>query len=143
MVLEMGYPSKEEEVKILTRFSLSDPLDTLESVSGKEDLEEMRKEAGKVYVHPDILDYIASITARTREKDGMGISTRGTLALMRGAKAWAMLEGYDYVTVSHVKKVAPHILSHRLGIDIKRGRKEILSILSSLPAPTEEWGKRQ
>ena len=143
MVLEMGYPSKEEEVKILTRFSLSDPLDTLESVSGKEDLEEMRREAGKVYVHPDILDYMASITARTREKDGMGISPRGTLALMRGAKAWAMLEGYDYVTVSHVKKVAPHILSHRLGIDIKRGRKEILSILSSLPAPTEEWGKRQ
>ena len=91
----------------------------------------------------DVLEYIASISEATREKEGMGISPRGTIALMRGARAWAMLEGYDYVTPSHVKKVAPYILSHRMGKDIKRGRKEINSILSSLPVPTEEWGKRK
>ena len=97
----------------------------------------------KVYIHPDVLEYIASISEATREKEDMGISPRGTIALMRGARAWAMLEGYDYVTPSHVKKVAPYILSHRMGKDIKRGRKEINSILSSLPVPTEEWEKRQ
>ena len=96
-----------------------------------------------MYVHPDVLRYIASIAAATREKEGMGISPRGTIALMRGARSWAMVSGYDYVTPSHVKKVAPYILSHRMGKDIKRGRKEILSILSSLPVPTEEWGKKQ
>ena len=143
MVLEMGYPTKSEEIDILSRFSISDPLDTLESVCSKEDLDTMRKEAEEVYIHPDVLMYIASISEATREKEDMGISPRGTIALMRGARAWAMLEGYDYVTPSHVKKVAPYILSHRMGKDIKRGRKEINSILSSLPVPTEEWGKRQ
>ena len=143
MVLEMGYPTKSEEIDILSRFSISDPLNTLESVCSKEDLDTMRKEAEEVYIHPDVLMYIASISEATREKEVMGISPRGTIALMRGARAWAMLEGYDYVTPSHVKKVAPYILSHRMGKDIKRGRKEINSILSSLPVPTEEWGKRQ
>ena len=143
MVLEMGYPTKSEEIDILSRFSISDPLDTLGSVCSKEDLDTMKKESEEVYIHPDVLMYIASISEATREKEGMGISTRGTIALMRGARAWAMLEGYDYVTPSHVKKVAPYILSHRMGKDIKRGRKEINSILSSLPVPTEEWGKRQ
>ena len=143
MVLEMGYPTKSEEIDILSRFSISDPLDTLESVCSKEDLDTMRKEAEEVYIHPDVLMYIASISEATREKEDMGISPRGTIALMRGARAWAMLEGYDYVTPSHVKKVAPYILSHRMGKDIKRGRKEINSILSSLPVPTEEWGKRK
>lgn len=143
MVLEMGYPDKDEEINILSRFSVSDPLDSLESVCTKEDLEEMKKEADAVYVHPDVLRYIASIAAATREKEGMGISPRGTIALMRGSRSWAMVSGYDYVTPSHVKKVAPYILSHRIGKDIKRGRKEILSILSSLPVPTEEWGKKQ
>lgn len=143
MVLEMGYPDKDEEINILSRFSVSDPLDSLESVCTKEDLEEMKKEADAVYVHPDVLRYIASIAAATREKEGMGISPRGTIALMRGSRSWAMVSGYDYVTPSHVKKVAPYILSHRMGKDIKRGRKEILSILSSLPVPTEEWGKKQ
>ena len=143
MVLEMGYPTKSEEIDILSRFSISDPLDTLESVCSKEDLDTMKKEAEEVYIHPDVLMYIASISEATREKEGMGISPRGTIALMLGARAWAMLEGYDYVTPSHVKKVAPYILSHRMGKDIKRGRKEINSILSSLPVPTEEWGKRQ
>lgn len=143
MVLEMGYPTKSEEIDILSRFSISDPLDTLESVCSKEDLDTMKKEADEVYIHPDVLMYIASISEATREKEGTGISPRGTIALMRGARAWAMLEGYDYVTPSHVKKVAPYILSHRMGKDIKRGRKEINSILSSLPVPTEEWGKRK
>ena len=143
MVLEMGYPTKREEIDILSRFSISDPLDTLESVCSKEDLDTMKKEAEEVYIHPDVLMYIASISEATREKEDMGISPRGTIALMRGARAWAMLEGYDYVTPSHVKKVAPYILSHRMGKDIKRGRKEINSILSSLPVPTEEWEKRQ
>lgn len=143
MVLEMGYPTKSEEIDILSRFSISDPLDTLESVCSKEDLDTMKKEAEEVYIHPDVLMYIASISEATREKEDMGISPRGTIALMRGARAWAMLEGYDYVTPSHVKKVAPYILSHRMGKDIKRGRKEINSILSSLPVPTEEWEKRQ
>lgn len=143
MVLEMGYPTKREEIDILSRFSISDPLDTLESVCSKEDLDTMKKEADEVYIHPDVLMYIASISEATREKEGTGISPRGTIALMRGARAWAMLEGYDYVTPSHVKKVAPYILSHRMGKDIKRGRKEINSILSSLPVPTEEWGKRK
>ena len=143
MVLEMGYPTKEEEINILSRFSTADPLDSLESVCTKEDLDLMKKEAEEVYIHPVVLDYMASIAEATRERDGMGISPRGTLALMRGSRAWTMLEGSDYVTPSHVKSVAPYILSHRMGKDIKRGRKEIMSILSSLPVPTEEWGKRQ
>ena len=142
MVLEMGYPTKNEEMEILSRFSSSDPLDSLECVCTVDDLSAMKKEAENIFVHDVILDYISSIAQKTREKEGMGISPRGSIALLKGARAWAMINGSDFVTPDSVKAVAPYILSHRMGRDIKRGRKEIISILSSLPVPTEEWGKR-
>lgn len=142
MVLEMGYPTKEEEMEILSRFSSSDPLDSLECVCTVDDLSAMKKEAENIFVHDVILDYISSIAQKTREKEGMGISPRGSIALLKGARAWAMINGMNFVTPDSVKAVAPYILSHRMGRDIKRGRKEIISILSSLPVPTEEWGKR-
>ena len=142
MVLEMGYPTKNEEMEILSRFSSSDPLDRLECVCTVDDLSAMKKEAENIFVHDVILDYISSIAQKTREKEGMGISPRGSIALLKGARAWAMINGSDFVTPDSVKAVAPYILSHRMGRDIKRGRKEIISILSSLPVPTEEWGRR-
>ena len=102
----------------------------------------MKREAEEVYVHPVLLDYMASISEATRGERGQGVSPRGTLALMRGAKAWALISGRSFVIPDDVKYLAPHILSHRLGCDREEGRRKLLSILSSLPVPTEDWGRR-
>ena len=142
MVLSMGYPSRKEEVEILSRFFSSDPVDKIEAVCGVEDIARMKREAEEVYVHPVLLDYMASISEATRGERGQGVSPRGTLALMRGAKAWALISGRSFVIPDDVKYLAPHILSHRLGCDREEGRRKLLSILSSLPVPTEDWGRR-
>ena len=142
MVLEMGYPTREEEIAIMERFYSSDPLDSLSPVAGREDILAMRKEAEGVFIHPLLLDYIASITDATRKGEGYGVSPRGTLALMKGARAWAMMEGRDYVVPDDIKHIAPAVLSHRIDSDRRRGEKILRSILSSLPVPVEEWGKR-
>lgn len=142
MVLSMGWPTREEEVSILSRFFSSDPLDSLEAVCSRDDIAQMKKEAELVFVHPLLLDYMASISEATRSERGRGVSPRGTLALMKGAKAWAAIEGRSFVTPDDIKKLAPHILSHRIGIDVRQGRKRIAEILSSLPVPTEDWGER-
>ncbi|MGN1163452.1 MAG: AAA family ATPase [Candidatus Ornithospirochaeta sp.] len=142
MVLEMGYPTREEEVAIMERFYSSDPLDSLSPVIGREEIIAMRKEAEGVFIHPLLLDYIASISEATRKGEGYGVSPRGTLALMKGARAWAMMEGRDYVVPDDIKHIAPAVLSHRLDSDRRRGEKIISSILSSLPVPVEDWGRR-
>ena len=142
MVLEMGYPTREEEVAIMERFYSSDPLDSLSPVAEREDILAMRKEAEGVFIHPLLLDYIASITDATRKGEGYGVSPRGTLALMKAARAWAMMEGRDYVVPDDIKHIAPAVLSHRIDSDRRRGEKILRSILSSLPVPVEEWGKR-
>ena len=142
MVLSMGYPSRKEEVEILSRFFSSDPFDKIKAVCGVEDIARMKREAEEVYVHPVLLDYMASISEATRGERGQGVSPRGTLALMRGAKAWALISGRSFVIPDDVKYLAPHILSHRLGCDREEGRRKLLSILSSLPVPTEDWGRR-
>ena len=142
MVLEMGYPTREEEVAIMERFYSSDPLDSLSPVADREDIVAMRKEAEGVFIHPLLLDYIASISDATRKGEGYGVSPRGTLALMKAARAWAMMEGRDYVVPDDIKHIAPAVLSHRIDSDRRRGEKILRSILSSLPVPVEEWGKR-
>ena len=116
MKLSMGFPEREEEAAILQAYSQKDPLTELQAVMTKEELLALKEEAGRVYVHPLVAGYLADIAAATRKQDriAMGVSPRGTLALMRAAKALACMEGRDYLIPDDVKALAPDVLSHRL-----------------------------
>ncbi len=147
MKLSMGLPERQEELAILERYLSEEPLDTLDSVLDLSQLKEARKEAKQVYVHPCIREYIVSLVEGTRKADGvvMGISPRGTLALLRSAKAYAYLEGRSFVIPDDVKAVAQAVMSHRIIVgygldDSGKGAKALVEkLLDNTPVPTEDF----
>ncbi|MBR4540858.1 MAG: MoxR family ATPase [Lachnospiraceae bacterium] len=145
MKLSVGLPDKEEEVDILNKYMETDPLDTLESVVSKDELLKARNAAMRVKMHECIPDYIASISqaSRNHPEISLGISTRGSIALMRCAKAYAFLSGRDYVVPDDVKAVAVPVLAHRikLGIGIGNPEKVMAGLLAGIKVPTEDFTK--
>lgn len=149
MKLSMGFPDREEEMAILQTYSQRDPLEELQPVMTKEQLLSLKEEAQRVYVHPLVAGYLADLAAETRKQDrvAMGVSPRGTLALMRAAKALACMEGRDYLIPDDVKALASDVLSHRLIFAYGGGRQEeakglMEEILSRVPVPVEDFGRR-
>ena len=147
--LSMGMPDREEEISILQTYAQGAPLEELQAVMTKEELLSLKEEAAKVYVHPLVAGYLADIAGATRkqEKIAMGVSPRGTLALMRAAKALACMEGRDYMIPDDVKTLACDVLSHRLVFTYGSGRTEearglMEELLAQVPVPVEDFGKR-
>ena len=145
MRLSLGMPAREEELQILDRFEKEDPLDSLEPVTSVEELREDQEEYKKVYVHPELKGYLTDICERTRNIGEIlgGVSPRGTIALYQAVRAWAYLQGRDYVVPEDIKKLAVPVLSHRLilGAGFLRGEELVDRILEEVAVPTEEWGQ--
>ncbi len=119
MKLTMGYPSQEEEVTILQRHHANQRLTKLEGIDpivSKEQLLALRDTLQRVFVDDALLRYIAAITAQTRQSRTvfLGASPRASVALLQGSKAYALLQGRDFVTPDDVRAVAPSVLQHRL-----------------------------
>ena len=143
MKLSVGLPDKEQEIDILNKYMESDPLDTLESVTTTDELKNAKKASVAVNVKECITEYITdiSLASRNHPEISLGISTRGSLALMRCAKAYAYLSGRDYVVPDDVKEVAVPVLAHRikLGIGVGHPEKVISGMLTGIKVPTEEF----
>ncbi len=146
MKINMGYPEKEDEVLILNRFLSSDPEDTLVKVAACEDIVNMREEAGKVYIHPVLIEYIAGLAGMTRKEENVaiGVSPRGTLGMLKAARAYAYVSGRDYVVPEDIKTLAPYVWAHRLvlqaGFMNRDNREQIIgSVVAKTPVPTEDW----
>ncbi len=141
--LHVGYPSLEEEVRILSAQALAHPIDSLAPVAGEADILAARDAVKAVHVHADVAKYMAQISAATRQHADLrlGASPRGTLALARGAQGMAYLRGQSFVTPDIVKAIAPAILEHRLIVRPQaaaagRTAGSILKeILDTLPPP--------
>lgn len=145
MRLSLGMPTREEEFQILERFERADPLDSLEPVSTVEELRKDQEEYKKVYVHPELKGYLTDICERTRNMGEIlgGVSPRGTIALYQAVRAWAYIQGREYVVPEDIKKLTVPVLSHRLilGGGFLKGEELIRRILKETDVPTEEWGK--
>ncbi len=116
MRLSLGLPDREEEMKILRRFMAAEPLEEIREVCRPEDLIAARKISETIHISDELLSYIADIVIATRKRGDIaaGVSSRGTLALMRAARASAFLEGRDYVVPEDIKYLAEPVLAHRL-----------------------------
>lgn len=114
--LTLGYPQFDEEIEIMKRRKSSNPLDDIQTVLSPEMILQMQKEADQVYVHDDIYHYIMQIVSATRVHDQIeqGVSPRGSLALMKTAKAYAFINERDYVIPQDVQYVSSMVLPHRL-----------------------------
>ncbi len=146
MMLSMGLPDREEEIAILKRFLTEDPLRALTPVCSRQDLLELQELRKSVYVHPVLLGYIADLVQATRSSGNaiMGVSPRGSLALLNACRAMAMLRGRSYTLPEDVKRLAVPVLAHRITLehgsfDRRSGEKLILGILETVPVPTERW----
>ena len=116
MRLKIGYPTFDEGRAILDRFQKQNPLPFITDVANEKEIIDVQDSISKIEVSADIKNYIIEIVEMTRknEKIVLGISPRGSLALMRGAQAYAAINGRDYATPDDVKHIAPAILSHRI-----------------------------
>lgn len=116
MKLSMGYPDAANEKKILDDYILESPLATLGAVCSAQDILDAIRIVRSVTVSDPIKEYIVRIVTATRESDRvrLGVSPRGTLALMRAAQGFAATAGRDYVLPDDVKAVATAVLSHRI-----------------------------
>lgn len=152
MKLSMGLPEKSEEVAIMERF-LNDTVTVskakeLSPVCTGADLVAMQDEAAGVYVHKLLIEYIADIAQATRKASGvrLGVSPRGTLAMLRAAKSYAYVCGRDYVVPEDIKALAVPVFAHRLVVSAgfageSAKRKTMEDILANVPVPTEEWSR--
>ncbi|MGI6755180.1 MAG: AAA family ATPase [Atopobiaceae bacterium] len=148
MQLSLGLPSLEEEIQIMERFLVDAPLEVLKPVCTIDELLEMQQQYTNVYVHPEIMRYMAQIVEATRTSPEVvsGVSPRGTLALLRAVRAYAFIQGRDYVVPEDVKVLAGPVLAHRLvlprGFEGRSaGIKQIEKILERVDVPTENWGR--
>ena len=139
----LGYASFQQEVEIIGRQEMNDPIESLESVTSPEDLIQVQEETKSIYVDPLVRQYIVSLTQATRQHQDvvLGASHRGSLALFRTSQALSLIRGRDFVTPDDVKELAVPVLGHRLiltpeararGID---GTKAVTSIVDNLTVP--------
>jgi MoxR-like ATPase len=119
MKITMQYPTLDEEVAILERHHANvrlTSLDNIEPVLTGQELLQLCDYVGKVYVDASLLRYIALIVSQTRTSKAvyLGASPRAAVAILQSSKAFALLQGRDFVTPEDIKFIAPSVLHHRL-----------------------------
>ena len=144
--LSMGYPDHDSLAELLGDRQKENPLEHTAPVLTREELLSLQEQVQKVYVSDAVLDYAVSLSEATRANEliTLGLSPRGTLALMRMAKAHAFMDKRDYVVPKDVQAVFADVAGHRMVLDTKaryedKGPRQILEqILLQVPVPRED-----
>ena len=119
--LSLGYPDRASQILLLRDRHLGNPLDKCQAVTDPAALETMIRDARNVFVSDAIYDYVTALAEASRENPYvvLGISPRGALALCRAAKAWAYLEGRDYVVPGDICAIFTDVCAHRIVLGAK------------------------
>jgi MoxR-like ATPase len=131
MRLSVGYPSRADERQILTNLWREHPITKIGKVVDGQDLSALQKRVWEVNVDGTLQDYIVALAEATRSHSDLmlGVSPRGSLALLKGAQALAAIRGRDYVIPEDIKTLVPLTLAHRLILKPEaelRGRTALL-----------------
>ena len=142
MQLSMGYPSRDEAYSILTRFRTENPINNLASVLTSDDIIQARQKYTQVHIDDTVIGYILDIVEKTRHHADvdLGISPRGSMALFKGAQAYAAVKGRSYVLPDDIKTLVKPIFTHRIKLkDVYTNTPgEVLQkILDSVTVPVE------
>jgi len=144
--LRIGYPSLEEERKVLERPYALHPADILAPVISTQEVLELQRRADQIHMDESLSEYLLAIIHATRHSEllSLGVSTRGALALNKTAKALALVRGRDYCLPDDVKELAPIVLSHRVMLSRAQGMRAqsfeqaeriVLDIVDTIPVP--------
>lgn len=140
----VGYPDREDELRVLTSHRRGEPVDELRPVVTTSQVAELQEAVRSVSVDESIHEYLLDLVEATRRCEDLrvGVSTRGCLALYRAAQALALIEGRDYVVPDDVKRLSVPALAHRVipkGFIHSGSREHVENIvqrlLSELPVP--------
>jgi MoxR-like ATPase len=137
--MSLGLPSLEQEVEILDRSEHG--VAAVRPVATAEEIVEMQRTALSIEVSRPIKEYIVNLAAATRESDGIvvGVSPRGSAALVRACQAWAAISGRDFTIPEDVQELAPYVWGHRLvtrpEAEFSNGSKAVTSVLQSVTVP--------
>jgi MoxR-like ATPase len=143
--LNMGYPSPEEEVGILSRVEKVPPIEEIRPVMALDELLELQRQVTEVYVSDPIKRYIVDIVQRSRSNASvyLGVSPRGSVALMKAAQAYAFMHGREFVVPDDVQFLAPYVLSHRMIVkseakfDGLTAEEIVAQIIARTPVPIQ------
>jgi len=149
--VRMGYPSLQNEIRILEEQQLRHPIDALESVVKIEEILGAIDEIKKIYVSPAIKRYVVELTGRTRQSDDvyLGASPRGSLALFRTGQARAALIGRDHVLPDDIQEMAVSVLGHRILVGPAARLREVSAdrivqeIVENLPVPGGDYRAKE
>ena len=143
--VSIGYPPREDELRILKDYVTMRSIDALQPVMSVPEVVALQEQAGRVRVSGPVAEYTLALVEATRHAPGVdvGISPRGGLALYRSAQAHALIQGRDYVMPDDVKAVLPAVFLHRLVCRGSRDRgrdsvaaKTVTDILAQTVVPT-------
>ncbi|MUV38570.1 uncharacterized protein JNUCC1_02424 [Lentibacillus sp. JNUCC-1] len=114
--MKMGYPTQEEELEMLARTASGHPIDSLSAVITRDELATLQSKVQSIYIEKNIQSYIINLASATRTHPSsyLGVSPRGSMALMKTAQAYAFICGRDYVLPDDVKYLAPFVMTHRV-----------------------------
>ena len=146
--ISMGYPKQNEELEIIKRFMTDSPLESLSAVCNADDVKGMVKEAEGVHVDEAIMNYIVDIADKTRNNINIaiGVSTRGVINMVKAVKAYAYINGRNYVVPEDVYNLAIPVFAHRIllsrGISDSAHREDVMrEVIGQCKVPTEDWSK--
>ena len=145
MKISMGYPTASEESEILDRNENENPITRIGAVLSTDDIISLQEQVKKVRASQNVKDYIISVSNATRSDEGikLGVSPRGSIALYKSAKAWAFMDGRDFITPQDVKDCCVCTLAHRIMLSPKgksmyeTQENAFVKILERVPVPTE------
>ena len=146
MRLRIGYPSAEEERKVLSRSPSLHPAEDLQPMLAAQDVLDLQAQVDEVFMDDSLTEYLLSIVQATRLSEllSLGVSTRGALALNRASKSLALVRGRTYCVPDDIKELAPVVLSHRVMVARTQGIRQrsfeqaeriIQDLVDSVPVP--------
>ncbi|HSH70606.1 MAG TPA: MoxR family ATPase [Deferrisomatales bacterium] len=133
MRLHLGYPDPVAERALLVGRDRRDLLEELQPCATPEQLLAAHRAVEAVHVSAPLLDYVQELLGFTRRDPGFrhGLSPRAGLSLLRGARAWALLEGREFVLPDDVRRVLPAVVGHRL-VPVEEGDAAAAVLLARL-----------
>lgn len=141
--ISMGYPDKKSEINILKGRQTENPLDSVQKVAQAQDILKLQKIVAETYISNPVYEYIVELVSQTRTEPmiKLGLSPRGSIAVMKIAKACAFAKGRNFVIPDDVISVFPDVAAHRILLNPKAkatgvtDRKIIADIIRRVPVP--------
>lgn len=141
--ISMGYPDKKSEINILKGRQTENPLDSVQKVAQAQDILKLQKIVAETYISNPVYEYIVELVSQTRTEPmiKLGLSPRGSIAVMKMAKACAFAKERNFVIPDDVISVFPDVAAHRILLNPKAkatgvtDRKIITDIIHRVPVP--------